>query len=146
MQFEDFTIETILFFRLQLQREKRELHKNGVHVIVITQGSEFDDLKVKIEIYTDLCLQYFLLSRLTTKKVHLHPTFPSLHLRHKSFSNPSVASPTSRFIFQPFFRFSYVISSSLNSPGEPPMERTIMAGEHTWYLQDPYRYHMRRIR
>ena len=57
------------------------------------------------------------------------PTLLSLLLRHKSsslnspgelcsFSNPSVASPTSRFILQPFLRFSYVTSSSLNSPGE----------------------------
>ena len=45
----------------------------------------------------------------------------SLYLRHSSFSNPSVASPTSQFILQPFFCFSYVTSSSLNSPGEPPM-------------------------
>ena len=36
------------------------------------------------------------------------PTLPSLYLRHRSFSNPSVASPTSQFILQPFFRFSYV--------------------------------------
>ena len=36
-----------------------------------------------------------------------------------SFSNLSVTSPTSQFIFQPLFRFSYVTSSSLNSPGEP---------------------------
>ena len=49
------------------------------------------------------------------------PTLPSLYLRHSSFSNPSVASPTSHFILQHFFRFSYVTSSSLNSPGEPPM-------------------------
>ena len=49
------------------------------------------------------------------------PTLPSLYLRHSSFSNPSVASPPSKFILQPFFRFSYVTSSSLNSPGEPPM-------------------------
>ena len=42
-----------------------------------------------------------------------------IYLRHRSFSNPSVASPTSQFILQPFFRFSYVTSSSLNSPGEP---------------------------
>ena len=75
------------------------------------------------------------------------PTFPSLHLHHNSFSNPSiaylrhslfsnpsVALPTSQFILQPFFRFSHVTSYSLNTPGEPPMERTIMAGEHTWYL------------
>ena len=57
-----------------------------------------------------------------------------LHLRHSSFSNPSVAlptsqlilqpsvaSPTSQLILQPFFRFSYVTGVSLTSPGEPPM-------------------------
>ena len=44
-----------------------------------------------------------------------------LYLRHSSFSNPSVASPSPQFILEPFFRFSYVTSSSLNSPGEPPM-------------------------
>ena len=49
------------------------------------------------------------------------PTFPSLHLRHNSFCNPSVALPTSQLILQPIFRFCYVTSSSLNSPGEPPM-------------------------
>ena len=49
------------------------------------------------------------------------PNLPSLYLRHSSFSNPSVASPTSQFILHPFFRFSYVTSSSLNSPGAPPM-------------------------
>ena len=52
------------------------------------------------------------------------PTLPSLYLRHSSFSDPSVASPTSQFILLPFFRFSYVTSSSLNSPGERPMQRT----------------------
>ena len=51
------------------------------------------------------------------------PTLPSLYLRHSSFSNPSVASPTSQLILQPFFRFSYVTGSSLTSPGEPPMPR-----------------------
>ena len=29
------------------------------------------------------------------------PTLPSLYLRHSSFSNPSVASPTSQLILQP---------------------------------------------
>ena len=67
------------------------------------------------------------------------PTFPSLHLRRNSFSNPSVALPTSRLILQPFrcftcvtallqtfFRFSYVTGSSLRPtlPGEPPKFRT----------------------
>ena len=59
-------------------------------------------------------------------KAHF-PTVPSLHLRHNSLSNPSVAlptsqlipnpsvaSPTSQFTLQPFFRFSYVRGSSLN--------------------------------
>ena len=49
------------------------------------------------------------------------PTLPSLYLRHSSFSNLSVASPTSKFILQHLFRFSNVTSSSLNSPGELPM-------------------------
>ena len=48
------------------------------------------------------------------------PTLPSLYLRHSSFSSPSVASPTSQPIQQPFFRFSYVTDSPLTSPGEPP--------------------------
>ena len=46
------------------------------------------------------------------------PTLTSLCLRHSSFSNPSIASSTSQFILQPFFRFSYVTSSLLNTPGE----------------------------
>ena len=60
------------------------------------------------------------------------PTFPSLYLRHSSFSNPSVALPSSQLILrhssffnpsvasttsqlflQPFFRISYVTGSSL---------------------------------
>ena len=49
------------------------------------------------------------------------PTLPSLYLRHSSFSNPSVASPTLQLILQHFFRFSYVTGSSLTSAGELPM-------------------------
>ena len=40
------------------------------------------------------------------------PTFPSLHLSHRSFSNPSVASPTSQLILQPFRCFTYVTAHS----------------------------------
>ena len=49
------------------------------------------------------------------------PTLLSLYQRHSSFSNPPVATHTSQIIIQPFFHFSYVTNSSLNSPGEPPM-------------------------
>ena len=40
------------------------------------------------------------------------PTFPSLHLRHSSFSNPSLALPTSQLILQPFRCFTYVTAHS----------------------------------
>ena len=49
------------------------------------------------------------------------PTLLLLHLHHSSFSNPSVASPTSQLILQPFHRFTYVTGSSLTSSGNPPM-------------------------
>ena len=55
------------------------------------------------------------------------PTFPSLHLRHNSFSNPlslylhhssfsnrSDALPTSQLILQPFCRFTYITAHSPN--------------------------------
>ena len=43
-------------------------------------------------------------------------TFPSLHLRHNSFSNPSVVLPTSQFIIQPFSHFTYATTHSPTLP------------------------------
>ena len=40
------------------------------------------------------------------------PRFPSLHLLHSSFSNPSLALPTSQLILQPFRCFTYVTAHS----------------------------------
>ena len=40
------------------------------------------------------------------------PTLPTLYLRHSSFSNPSVALPTSLLILQPFSCFTYVTTHS----------------------------------
>ena len=40
------------------------------------------------------------------------PNFLSLHLRHNSFFNPSVALPTSQLILQPFCCFTYVTAHS----------------------------------
>ena len=58
------------------------------------------------------------------------PSFPSLHLRHSSFSNPSVALPTSQLILKPFRGFTQVTAhspnssfASLTSLGEPPMPK-----------------------
>ena len=44
------------------------------------------------------------------------PPFPSLYLRHNSFSNPSVALPTSQLILQPFRHFTYVKTHSPTLP------------------------------
>ena len=44
------------------------------------------------------------------------PTFLSLHLRHNSFSNPSVALSTSQLILQPFHCFTYVTAHSPTLP------------------------------
>ena len=44
------------------------------------------------------------------------PSFPSLHLCHSSFSNSSVALPTSQFILQPFHYFTYVTAHSPTLP------------------------------
>ena len=45
--------------------------------------------------------------------------FRLLHLRHSSFSNPTVALPTSQLILQPFFLFSYVTRA--HSPTFPSL-------------------------
>ena len=68
--------------------------------------------ELEVIVIAELILQPF--SHFTYVTIH-SPTLPSLYLRRSSFSNPSVASPTSQFILQPFFRFSYVTSSSLCS-------------------------------
>ena len=44
------------------------------------------------------------------------PTFPSLHLRHNSLSNPSVTSPTSQLTLQPFRHVTYVTTHSPTLP------------------------------
>ena len=44
------------------------------------------------------------------------PTLLSLYLHHSSFSNTSVALPTSQLILQPFHCFTYVTAHSPNFP------------------------------
>ena len=87
-----------------------------------------NNLRQNIQERQKMCLPSLSLAQLILQPLHHFtyikphsPTLPLLHLRHSSFSNSSVASPTSQLILQPFFRFSYVTVSSLTSPGEPPM-------------------------
>ena len=81
---------------------------------------------------TELILQAF--CHFTYITAH-SPTLPSLYLHHSSFSNPSIASPTSLLILQSFFRFSYVTGFSLTSPGEPPMRLScFILNFYVWYF------------
>ena len=50
---------------------------------------------------------FFRFSYVTMSRAH-SPTFPSLHLSHNSFSNPSIALPMSLLILQHFRCFTYV--------------------------------------
>ena len=53
------------------------------------------------------------LCHFTYVTAHSHsPSFPSLHLRHSSFSNPSLALLKSQLILQPSRCFTYVTAHS----------------------------------
>ena len=62
------------------------------------------------------CFTYITVHSPTLLSLYLRhssfPTLPSLYLRHSSLSNPSVASPTSQLILQPFRLFTYVTAHS----------------------------------
>ena len=47
---------------------------------------------------------------------HVGATLSSLHLRHSSFSIPSVASSTSQLALQPYHRFTYITAHSTTLP------------------------------
>ena len=78
----------------------------SVNTVTILKTLVHFIVSIPLRCYLSGAFRYF--SYVTTHS----PTLPSLYLRHRSFSNSSVASPTSHFILQPFFRFSYVTSSS----------------------------------
>ena len=48
----------------------------------------------------------------TSQLILILQAFRSLHLRHSSFSSPSLALPTSQLILQPFRCFTYVTAHS----------------------------------
>ena len=79
-----------------------DMHSENVHVHTV--------VSLLLRRWAELILQPF--RHFTYVTTH-SPTLPSLYVRRSSFFNPSIASPTSQFIFQPFFRFSYVTSSLL---------------------------------
>ena len=67
-----------------------------------------------------LLLRHRLFPYVTWRTAHVTiikmPTFLSLHLHYNSFSNPSVALPTSQIILQPFRRFTYVTAHTQTLP------------------------------
>ena len=64
------------------------------------------DVEVTERLENELCF---------THVIAHSPTLPLLYLCHISFSNPSVALPTSQLILQPFRCFTYVIDTSPTS-------------------------------
>ena len=64
---------------------------------------------LKLGEWAELILQAF--CRFTYVTAH-SPSFLSLHLRHSSFCNHSLALPTSQLILQPFRCFTYVTAHS----------------------------------
>ena len=62
------------------------------------------------------------------------PSFPSLDLHHSSFSNTSVASPTSQLILQPFFRFTYVTAFFKLSVALPTSQLFLQAFSYFTYV------------
>ena len=68
------------------------------------------------------------------------PTFPSLHLRHNSFSNPSVALPTSQHILQTFRCFTYHSSFSNHSLASPTSQ-ALQSRAHSPTLPSLYLRH-----
>ena len=70
------------------------------------------------------------------------PTLPSLYVRHSSFSNPSVSSPTSQFILQPFCCFTYVTAHSLTLPllhlRHSPFSNPTVASPASQFILQPF--------
>ena len=62
------------------------------------------------------------------------PIFPSLHLRHNSFSNPSLALPTSQLILQAFNFFTYVTVQFSNPSFAYPTSQAL----HLIHLASPF--------
>ena len=77
-----------------------------------------------------------------TNRAH-SPTFPSLHLRHSSFLNPSVALPKSQLILQPFRCFTYVTAHSSTLPSlylrHSSFSNPIVASPTSQLILQPFR-------
>ena len=88
-----------------------------VHFLFTTKDTEFDlsgGIKEHVINSTaDLKNSIAIIETLTVKFTEHHsPTLTSLHIRHSSFSNPYIASPTPQLILQPFCRFTYFTAHS----------------------------------
>ena len=114
------------FFRFSYVTSSSRIHLASRPCVILYSNS-IDLLVSKILIAWAACQVMKVKSLILQPSRHFtyatahSPTLPSLYLRHSLFSNPSVSSPTSQLILQPFFRFSYFTGFSLTSPGEPPM-------------------------
>ena len=99
-------------------------HGSFANLSIVSPTSQFIlQTFFRFSYVTELILQPF--RHFTYVTAH-SPNLPSLYLRRSSFFNPSVASPTSQFILQSFFRFSYVMSSFSNLSVTLPTSQLIL--------------------
>ena len=98
--------------------------KKSRHVRSCDLGSQATGPPRPIHRIPKVAFRWFLTAMLKWASAH-SPTLSSLHLRHRSFYNPSSASLSSQLILQPFRCFTYVTGTSPTSPGEP-MNSTII--------------------
>ena len=107
-------LETIKVRNLQKERKKERERERERERVIRRPGKE---KYMNIINFVNIHWRQSLLYNETHCYVTAHsPTFPSLHLHYSSFSNPSVALPTSQLIFQPFRRFTYFTTHSPTIP------------------------------
>ena len=95
------------FKTADVTRGVQRLLLDSLRLVISLQQNKFENDKFKHRLY--LFISYLIVSAYS-------PTIPSLHLRHSSFFNPSLALPTSQLILQPFRCFTYVTTYSPTLP------------------------------
>ena len=101
---------------------------------------DVSEAELIVIVIAELILQPF--RHFTYITVH-SPSLPSLYLRHSSFSNPSVTSPTSQLILQDFRRFTHV---TVHSPTLPLLHlRHSSFLYHSFAFPTPRALHLRHL-
>ena len=94
----------MLFYTINSLNHRKIIPKisKNINIIMLDKKKEKTDTKdTAFSMSNFYCINYR-----GGNETH-SPSFPSFHLHHSSFSNPSLALPTSQLILQPFRCFTY---------------------------------------